>query len=78
MTQSRLELTDDRPPDVGPDSHGDHVLLDELTQMDAGVESCADEIDPSLLGRGQVDLDVRVVAGELAELRRQHHSGRET
>jgi aryl-alcohol dehydrogenase-like predicted oxidoreductase len=33
------------------DAHRDHVALDELSEMNSGVESRADEMHPALLGR---------------------------
>jgi hypothetical protein len=34
---------DDHRPQVPRDAHGDHVLLDELAQLDAGIETVGHE-----------------------------------
>ncbi|HEV2984934.1 MAG TPA: hypothetical protein VGX46_11110 [Vicinamibacterales bacterium] len=67
--------TDDRCPLISGDADRDHVSFDELTQVDAGVETGADEIETALLGRREVEHDVRIIAGEFGQLRCEHHSG---
>ena len=45
--------------------------------MDAGIEPGTDEVQPALLRRRDLQDHVRMVAGELRELRCEHHSGRQ-
>jgi hypothetical protein len=59
---------DDRRAEVLGDAHGHHVLLDELADLDAGVEAGGDEVDAAVVG-GDVENDLRVVAREPRELR---------
>ena len=48
-------------------AHGHHVLLDELADLDAGVEAAGDEVDAAVVG-GHVENDFRVVVREPREL----------
>ena len=59
---------DDRRAEVLGHAHGHHVLLDELADLDAGVEAGGDEVDTAVVG-GDVENDVGVVAREPRELR---------
>ena len=72
-----LGRADDGRPLIGRHADRDHVALDEPAEMNAGVEAGADEIEASLLGRGQVEEHVGVVAGELTEFRGEHHPRRQ-
>src|SRR5207247_803944 len=54
-------------------SDGDHVLLDELSVMDAGVVPARHEIDSAFIG-GDIEHHVRIVARELTELRSKDRS----
>jgi len=62
----------DRRPEVGRDPDRDHVALDELTDLDPGVEPRGDDVDRAVVG-GDVEDDVRVLAGETGESREEHH-----
>ena len=55
------------------DADGDHVLLDELPVVDAGVVPTRHEIDSAFIGR-DIEHHVRIVARELTELRSEHRS----
>jgi hypothetical protein len=41
--------------------------------VDPGVEAGADEIDPTLFRRGEIDHDIGIVARETGQLWRKHH-----
>jgi hypothetical protein len=64
----------DGGPVVGRDADRNHVLFDELPELDAGVETCGDDVEAAVVGR-DVEHDVRVGARKLSELR-QEHGGR--
>jgi hypothetical protein len=68
---------DDRGALVGGNSHGDHVALDELAEVDAGIEMAGDEVEAHLVVRGDVEDDVGIGTREWAELRCQHHRRRQ-
>jgi hypothetical protein len=55
------------------DADGDHVLLDELPVVDAGVVPTGHEINSAFIGR-DIEHHVRIVARELTELRSKHRS----
>ena len=57
----------------GRNPDGDHVLLDELSVMDAGVVPARHEIDSAFIG-GDIEHHVRIVARELTELRSKDRS----
>jgi hypothetical protein len=50
--------------------------FDEFAEMDPGVEAGADEIDPTLFRRGEIDSDIGIVARETGQLRCEHHPRR--
>jgi len=53
------------------DADGDHVLLDELSVVDAGVVPTRHEIDSAFISR-DIEHDVRIVVRERTELRSKH------
>jgi hypothetical protein len=63
---------DDRRSMISRHANSDHVLCDELSELDAWVAR-RDKIEEDVIG-GEVEHDIRVVARELAERRRQHRS----
>src|SRR5438128_10812607 len=70
----RFEISrraDDRRPVVPGYPNGHHVLLNELPELNAGVEAGSHEIVVAVLGR-DVEHDVRVVARELSQFRCEH------
>src|SRR5438445_12317193 len=70
----RLEIagrSDDGRPEILGYADYDHVPLDELPEMNAGVEPRGDEVDAALVG-GHVEHDVGVIARELSQLRGEH------
>src|SRR5438309_97599 len=74
----RFEISrraDDRRPVVPGYPNGHHVLLDELPELNAGVEAGSYEIVMAVRGR-DVEHDVRVIARELAQLRGEHRHSR--
>jgi len=58
------------------DADGDHVLLDELAVMDAGVVPARHEIDSAFIGR-DIEHHVRIGARKRTEFRSQHRRRRE-
>jgi len=56
------------------DADGDHVLLDELAVVDAGVVPTGHEVHSALIRR-DIQQHVRIVARELPELRSPHRGG---
>jgi hypothetical protein len=55
---------------------GDHVLLDELSVMDAGIVPTGHEIDSAFVRR-DIEHHVRIGARELTELWSEYWHGRE-
>src|SRR5467141_4295903 len=58
---------DNGRPRIRRHPHGHHVPFDELPEMNARVETRGNEVDAALIG-GDVEQDVRIVAGKLSEL----------
>lgn len=58
---------DNRGALVGGDSHGDHVAVDELAEVDAGIEMAGHEVEAHLVGRCDVEDDIGIGAREWAE-----------
>jgi hypothetical protein len=56
--------------------HGDHVLRDELSELNARIEPGCHEIDPTVVGR-DVEFHIRIVPRELSQLRGEHRLRRE-
>lgn len=54
----------DRPPLLFRHAHGHHVSLEEVPEMNAGLEPRAAEIDAAQLGGRHAEHDVRVLARE--------------
>ena len=76
----RVEIrrrADDGRALIGGHSHGDHVALDELTEVNARVEVPGDKIEAHFVGRRDVEHDVGVGLRKCAEFRRQHHRRRQ-
>src|SRR5437867_10283394 len=76
---TRLEIRrrahDGRPVIFG-DPYSNHVLLDELSEVNAGVEPSSNNIDATVVG-GDVEDDVRVIAHKLGQFRCEHcHRGK--
>src|SRR5436190_148299 len=67
-----LQDTHKRWPMIPRYSNRDHVPLDELPELDAGVEPGRDEILSPVVNR-DVEHDVRIRVRELSQLRREHH-----
>src|SRR2546428_11656380 len=75
----RVEIAgraDDGWPQVWGHADHDHVSLDELPQMNAGVETGGDEVDAALVAR-HVQHDVGVLADELSQLGAEYRGGGE-
>jgi hypothetical protein len=68
---------DDRGALVGRDAHRDHVALDELAEVDAGIEVSGDEIEARFVRRRDVEDDVGIGARKRAKLRGEHHRRRQ-
>ena len=59
------------------DLHGYHVALEELAEVDAGVEARGDQVTAAVVVGGDVEHDLGMVARELGELRTHRHGDRE-
>ena len=65
---------DDGETHVAGNAHGNHVALDELSDLDAGVVLAGDEVDGAVRGC-DFENDLGVVGSELREPRHQDHAG---
>ena len=68
---------DDRRALLPRDLDRDHVALEELTEVDPGVEARRDQVAPAVVFGGDVEHDIRVIAGEFGELRTHRHGDRD-
>ena len=61
-------------PQIGANSHGDHVLFHLLAQADARVVAVCDDVDQAEIHNG-LNMDFRIVEQELCERRHQDGLG---
>src|SRR4051812_14644437 len=67
---------DNRWPVIGRDTNRHHVLLDELSVLDARIEAASDQVKPGFV-RPHVQYDIWIRACELAELGAEYAHRRE-
>jgi hypothetical protein len=61
---------------VARHTHGDHIALNRLAEVNAGIEVGRDELCASLLRGGDLEDDVREPTTKFEQLRREYHRGR--
>src|SRR5205085_2037705 len=63
--------THDRRVMIGRHANRHHVLLNELTVLNAGIETTGNQVQ-SVVGSGHVEQDVRILARKPPQLRSEH------
>ena len=74
MIREVRRCADNRWPVIGRDTNRHHVVLDELSVLDAGIEAASDQVEPRFV-RAHIQHHIRVGACELGQLGTEYAHG---
>jgi hypothetical protein len=69
-----LRRTDDCLPHLRSDAHCDHILFDEFTDPNAGIETLAHDVGQALVSH-ELDRNLGVLTHQLRQPRPEHRLG---